>query len=91
MTLKDILDKINHPNIFRITWRALWTYPDSNIVRDDYIGECAYIDGKLIPLDGDSYDINAEIAEYDLWFDYTKLRYIMVVKENCINTKKIDA
>lgn len=67
MTLKDIVDGKNYPIIeYRIFIDFLEEYDG---LYDTLFGYCSYIDGKLEPLDGDSYYLNAEIEKYEEWVD----------------------
>ena len=60
--LREIIEKLGNKNYECISVRCKWT--DKGQDYDEYCGDCKYIDGKLIPLDGDSYSIE------DLYFEW---------------------
>ena len=67
ITLKEILEKENLDNI-QIMERV--TYPRSMQnefgEEDTLFGYCHYIDGELIPDDGDSYSLKDKFYKYEL-------------------------
>ena len=56
-SLKWIIEKLGNKNYDFIECRCKWI--DANgCERDEYFGACSYVDGSLIPLDGDSYSLD---------------------------------
>lgn len=70
MRLRKIVEGKEYP---RIQVRVYNIYG-----QDDLFGECAYINGELISLDGDSYNLDAEINEYGVFDD------VLIVVEHTI-------
>ena len=62
MTVKDLIKKKDYDYI---SWRV--TLPEKAGGGDTFFGACASVDGKLIPLDGDSYDDEAKVLKYKEW------------------------
>ena len=56
MTLYDIVKGKDYPNI------EVRIYDVDGV--DILFGSCAYINGELKSLDGDSYELNMEVNEY---------------------------
>lgn len=64
MKLKDIL---NGHNYKVIEYRVI--LPERFGGDSIFTGKCQYINGNLISLDGDSYSLEDEIIEYELYHD----------------------
>lgn len=64
-TLKDILDELENRDFENIMVRCLWKYSDGE-ENDDLIGYCSYINGRLIPQDGDSYSLDDLYVKYEI-------------------------
>ena len=62
MTVKDLISKKDYDYI---VWRI--TTPDDVKEEDILFGVCKSVDGKLIPLDWDTYDETAIIVHYEEW------------------------
>lgn len=77
ISLREILkNKYNDRDFETIMCRCLWELDDEE--RDDLIGYCSYIDGELIPLDGDSYSLE------DLYIkdEYDEEDNMLIIWEN---------
>lgn len=64
MTIKDLIKNKDYDYISRRV-----TLPKKAGGRDTFFGCTRSENGKLIPLDGDSYDENTEIVSYEEWSD----------------------
>ena len=87
-SLKWIIEKLGNKNYDFIECRCKWI--DANgCERDEYFGACSYVDGSLIPLDGDSYSLD------DLYIQWkesiNKNGFVLTVWEyGYISDEKID-
>lgn len=62
MTLKELINKKDYDYIsFRVTLPPKYNEPDI------WYGACRSKNGKLIPLDGDTYSINEELVSWEEW------------------------
>ena len=61
--LKDIIKKLGNKDYKYIECRCKYISKDGQ-EQDDFFGACSYMDGKLKPLDGDSYSLD------DLYIDW---------------------
>lgn len=67
VTLKEL---INEKDYDYISFRFLYPKDDKLYTKDgEYWGCCKSKNGKLIPLDGDSYDNDIELARWEEWSD----------------------
>lgn len=62
MTVKDLIKKKDYDYI---SWR--FKSPDGYCSKSIFAGACKSVNGELIPLDGDSYNKNEIILEYEEW------------------------
>jgi hypothetical protein len=62
MTVKDLIANKDYDYI---SWRV--TAPDNIEDKDIFFGACKSKDGKLIPLDGDSYFENEIVVRHEEW------------------------
>lgn len=67
MTIKDALKKIGAPEGILVMDRIMTPVPvqDGMILSDELVGYCRYRDGRLVPEDGDSYDIHERIDRFE--------------------------
>ena len=76
MTVKDL---IKNKDYDYISWRV--TLPESCGGGDMFFGATRSENGKLIPLDGDSYDEDTEILSYDEWSSVSVENGLTIVHE----------
>lgn len=62
--LKEIINNLGNKNYNIIECRCKWI-DDNGQEQDNLFGYCAYIDGVLIPLDGDSYSLDDLYIEWE--------------------------
>ena len=62
-SLKKIIEELGNKNYKYICCRVKWTEKD--VKYDEFFGACSYIDGKLIPLDGDTYSLEDLYVEWE--------------------------
>lgn len=62
VTVRDIVQDDDYDGIeWRITSPADWDEPDM------LFGACKFINGELIPLDGDNYSLDEIVVRYQKW------------------------
>lgn len=73
MTIKDLAKKNYDYVSYRLTLRE-WNDSDINdenlrMEHSTFAGTFAITDGKIKPLDGDTYDLSEEVLWYEEWTD----------------------
>lgn len=62
VTVRDIVQDENYDCIeWRVTAPEHWDEPDM------FFGGCKFINGELIPLDGDTYSLDEIVVRYQKW------------------------
>ena len=79
MTVKSALNKINARDGLLVMYRMMVPIINEEHIyeSDELIGFCRYTDGKLVPEDGDSYDMNDKIDKYE-YVHNQKEEYLIV-------------
>lgn len=76
MILKELIDKKDYD---LIKWRI--TSPVGLEQPDMFFGYCKSENGKIISLDGDSYDENAKIIDYEEWSNEEVTSGLTIIEE----------
>lgn len=76
MILKELIDKKDYD---LIKWRI--TSPVGLEKPDIFFGYCKSENGKIISLDGDSYDENAKIIDYEEWSNEEATSGLTIIEE----------
>ena len=63
MTLRQIIEKLGSKDYEKVYIRTHANIRDRDI--DVYVGTCTFSGGLLIPLDDDTYDLDAKYERYD--------------------------